>query len=186
MYKKILPILVILFLSAAVSAQDVLFNQSALSEKGKQAYSTLSRISVFALGGVGYSGETSKGERALDILIEENAAVPAFKQLIQDGTAEGGLYGVVGLKMLGCECFDQEFLRYKELHFAGGKTEAFTTQFGCIVMSAATPSQKSSTLDDLSTFIFEQAEQKECRRMSNGNPKAIGECLVKAKAAYEK
>lgn len=180
MYKRILLLVIVLFLSTAVSAQDTAFDRTVLSEKGMQAYATLTTVPVFALGGIGYGGETSKGELALDILIEERAAVEAFKQLITEGTVEGGLYGVVGLKMLGCKCFDQEFQKYKDLHFGSDNTEAFSTLFGCIGMTATTPSEKIQALADLSGFIFDQAEQKECRRISNGNPQAMRKCLAKS------
>lgn len=183
MYKTVLLISLFLLLSVAMSAQDTVFDQSALSEKGRLAYSTLTTIPIFAIGGVGYSGTSSKGELALDVLIEEKDALKAFKQLITDGTIEGGLYGVVGLKMLECDCFETEFARYKELRFGSGNTEAFSIQFGCTGMTATTPSEKSSTLEAVSGFIFEQAERKERRRRSNGNPQAIQKCFDSEKGS---
>jgi len=171
-----------LLFSLTITAQSDVFDQSFLSEKGKQAYSTLVRVQMFSVGGIGYSGQTSKGELALDVLIEENQATLSFKQLIADGTLEGGLYGVVGLKMLGCDCFDQEFLRYKELHFGKDNTEKFTIQFGCMGMSSENPSEKDMILNEISTFIFEAAERKECGRMTNGNAQSMRECFAIKKA----
>lgn len=183
MYKRTLPLVIILFLSAVASAQDAAFDRTLLSEKGRQAFSTLTAVPVFAIGGVGYSGETSKGELALDVLIEEKAAVGAFKQLITDGTIEGGFYGVVGLKMLDCKCFDQEFLRFKELRFGGDNADKFTIQTGCTGMSSETPPQKMMMLNEISAFVFDEALRKECERSYNGNTQAIRACVASKRTA---
>src|SRR4051812_927444 len=88
-------------LSLTSLAQSVAPDSTALlSNSGKQAYQKLLKVELFAIGGIGYAGQISVGESELDILLKEEGAVPAFKQLIQDAPIEGALYGLVGLSVL--------------------------------------------------------------------------------------
>lgn len=98
-----------------VIAQEKAFDQSVLSEKGRQAYQTLLKVELFALGGIGYGGETSTGEEAMDVLIQEREAKPAFRSLIKNSTPEGGLYALAGLRILNCACFKEELENYRNL-----------------------------------------------------------------------
>ena len=101
-------ILSLFVLSIQANAQEKTFDESVLSDKGKQAYQTLLKVDLFALFGISYSGETSKGELALDDLLTEKESTNAFKSLIKNATPEGGLYALLGLKMLNCDCFKEE------------------------------------------------------------------------------
>jgi hypothetical protein len=96
-------------------AQEKIFDESVLSQKGKEAYQMLLEVDTFALFGVGYGGETSEGELALDTLAKEKEAISAFRSLVTKASPEGGIYALIGLKMLECDCFNQELANYKRL-----------------------------------------------------------------------
>lgn len=81
------------------SAQSEEFNREQLSPRGRVAYSKLAAACVFRVGGVGYSGQTSKEELALYDLLEEAQALAALKSLVKTGSYEGGLYGLLGLSI---------------------------------------------------------------------------------------
>ncbi len=91
------------------------FDEFVLSESGRQAYQTLLKIDLFAIGGTGEGGETSNGEKALDILTKDKKAIAALKSLVKTSTSEGGLYALLGLKILNCDCFKEELTNYKNL-----------------------------------------------------------------------
>jgi hypothetical protein len=108
----ILSLFVLVFqVNAQVNAGD----KPVSKVRKEQAYQTLLKVDLFALGGIGYSGEISKGEEALDILLEENELIPAFRKLVKEATPEGKLYALLGLKMLNCECFIEELEDLKKL-----------------------------------------------------------------------
>ncbi|HEX8368470.1 MAG TPA: hypothetical protein VF604_08010 [Pyrinomonadaceae bacterium] len=108
-------VLSLALLSFNAIAREKTFDQSVLSEKGREAYQTLLKVELFALGGVGYGGSSSEGEQALDILVQEKQAIPAFRSLVKISTPEGGLYALVGLKMLNCDCLKEELTNYRSL-----------------------------------------------------------------------
>lgn len=173
----------ILVLQACLFAQNKAFDDSVLTGAGRGAYQTLLKMKLFAMGGIGYGGETSPGEKALDVLIEEKEAVAAFKGLIDNATIEGGFYGLFGLKMLGCDCFDSEVANYKAKHFSSTDTETFTTQSGCFWTEAKTAEDKNFVLNFYLDKVFEaEATDKECRRLTNGRtPDIYSKCLEKRK-----
>jgi hypothetical protein len=107
-------ILSLFVFSLQTNAQVKTFNKSILSESGKTAYQTLLKIKLFAIGGIGYGGETSEGEKVFNVLLEDKEAILAFKDLVINGTLEGGMYGLFGLNMIDCDCFQNELEKYKE------------------------------------------------------------------------
>lgn len=86
-----------------------------LSEAGKRAYAALQSETLFALGGIGYSGETSEGENALRVLLDESSSESAFLKLSNSDAGAGGLYGMIGLKTLKSSCFDDAYKAYSRL-----------------------------------------------------------------------
>jgi hypothetical protein len=138
--KSIWLVLSLFVLSMQVNAQDKAFDSSALSAEGKTAYEELLKVDTFAIGGVGYSGGTSIGEKSLDILIGEDLAVSALKNLVGAATPEGSLYAVLGLKALKCECLDAEVKEFNGRTFSERKklgrmavgSEEIRTMSGCL------------------------------------------------------
>jgi len=121
------------------------FKRAQLSSKGRVAYDRLRSACIFRVGGVGWGGETSEEELALYQLLEERKAVEALRSLVIGGSYEGGLYGLLGLR-LGSK---KEFNRAVEIYNARKElpewqtTSSFacfratgdtvTTQSGCII-----------------------------------------------------
>ena len=126
-------------------SQSAEFKSEQLSPKGRAAFNKLFSACVFRIGGVGYSGATSKEELALYDLLEEEQAVQALRSLVSSGSYEGGLYGLLGLSIKNhCE-FNRAVEVYKARkerpeRQAPGSFECFvadgelvTTQSGCII-----------------------------------------------------
>jgi hypothetical protein len=62
------------------------------------AFDTLRRIDAFALGGVGFAGTTSEGEKALRDVLARKDAVAVLERLSREATPAGRLYALVGLR----------------------------------------------------------------------------------------
>ena len=135
---------VVLFGAHVGSAQNEEFKQEQLSARGRIAYRKLATACVFSVGGVGYSGSTSKEELALYDLLDEAHALAALKSLVTNSSYEGGLYALVGLSIRDHEKFNRAVEIYKarkdrperqessfECFEATGET--VTTQSGCII-----------------------------------------------------
>jgi hypothetical protein len=105
----------LIVLSIPGIAQNNAFDSSALTADGRKAYEELLNTKLFAFGPSGFSGGTSEGESALDKLVEEREALGALKALVTNATPEGGLYALVGLKMLRCDCFTDALNEYKQV-----------------------------------------------------------------------
>lgn len=147
--KRSKPLLIIVVLLSVVTgtSQSIEFKPEQLSPKGRAAFTKLSSTCVFRVGGVGYSGETSREELALYDLLEEDQAIAALKSLVAKGSYEGGLYGLLGLSIRNHTEFNRAVEVYKARKErpqceAGGvfewiraKEEMVTTQWGCIFSS---------------------------------------------------
>ena len=142
---KYLSLIVILtlLLSSAFASQDTAFDVTRLSPKGRVAYQKLMSVEVFSVGGVGYSGVTSKGELALHDLLAETDAVAALKSLVRDAYFEGALYGLLGLSITNVEEFNRSVEVFKVRDTPSRRTlrepyswiavpqDGVVTQFGC-------------------------------------------------------
>ena len=115
MRKLVLSLFLSFLLCAVTLAQDRGFDSSRLSKSGGEAYDTLLKTNLFAIGGVGFAGTISGGEIALKKLIEDSESVEAFKSLVVKATPEGGLYALLGLRATDCDCFDEQVERYLEV-----------------------------------------------------------------------
>jgi len=83
------------------------FNRNQLTPKRRSAYLTLASASVFAVGGVGYGNQISQEELALYDLLDKPQSVAALRRLVQSGTYEGALYGLLGLRIKDHEEFNR-------------------------------------------------------------------------------
>jgi hypothetical protein len=144
MRNKVFLLVISLIFVFRTNAQSMEFDESVLSEKGKIAYQTLLKADKYALFGVGFGGETSEGELALDVLVEEKDAIPALEQLIVKATPEGAIYALVGLKMLDCECLKEQLKIFKTMpepkqrklnQYESIHKDDIRTQSGCIISS---------------------------------------------------
>ena len=171
----ILSLVVLVFqVNAQVSAGDKPISKISR----EQAYQTLLKVDLFALGGIGYGGETSKGEESLNILLEEKEPIADLKRLIKDATPESGLYALLGLRILKCDCFEEEFKTFLAKPELGERkiwsgtllVAAGTVQRmeGCIVFSEkrveVAENIKSGKFD---YWIKWKAKLKESKKQSN-------------------
>lgn len=136
---------VALFGAQIGSAQSEEFKPEQLSPKGRTAYSKLAKACIFRVGGVGYSGETSKEELALYDLLEDAHALEALRSLVKTGSYEGGLYGLLGLSIRDHGEFNRAVEIYKArkerperqetglCEFFAVTDKTVTTQSGCII-----------------------------------------------------
>src|SRR5688572_23383854 len=89
-----------LLASGIIAQSSDPIKETDLSKPARIALSDLQKQSLFALGGVGYGGDMSKGETDLDILLLEMDAEAALYRLASTNPTAGGLYGLIGLRML--------------------------------------------------------------------------------------
>src|SRR4028119_1940303 len=82
---------------AALVAQASGFQSEATSGRKHQVLRT---VGFFAIGGVGYGGETSKGEVAYRAMLQHPQAVSRFQELLRDPRVlpAGKLYALLGLR----------------------------------------------------------------------------------------
>ncbi|HEY3038740.1 MAG TPA: hypothetical protein VGJ66_08385 [Pyrinomonadaceae bacterium] len=121
-------------IAAATQSGD--FKRVQLTPRGRIAYNRLRSACIFGIGRVGYGGEISQEELALYQLLEEREAVEALKSLVTEGSYEGGLYGLLGLRLRGKE----EFNRAVEIYNARKELPEWQTtgSFGCFRASGDT------------------------------------------------
>lgn len=113
--KFVYLILGLIIFSLQAKSQQKNFDETVLSENGRNAYQNLVSANLFALGGIGYGGETSEGEKALDILLQEREGEKALQDIAKRVSSEGGLYALIGLRMLNRDCFDDAVKNFKNL-----------------------------------------------------------------------
>jgi hypothetical protein len=64
---------------SVLGRQSLEFNLSLLSEKGRNAYSVLQSATMFRIGPVGFAGEMSPEELALQNLMYESLGIEALR-----------------------------------------------------------------------------------------------------------
>ena len=72
----------------------------------QKAYAAVKGAKLFAIGGVGDAGTISPGETALRKILAAPEAVAQCQSLAKEATAEGRLYGLLGLKLLSGKAYD--------------------------------------------------------------------------------
>jgi hypothetical protein len=99
------------------------------SDPPDDALKHLSTIGIFAFGGVGYAGATSKGEIDFKLILAQPpmAALAAFEKLYATGNPQGKSYALSGIKKLNPS-------RFKDLlALAGRSSEDVQVEKGCII-----------------------------------------------------
>jgi hypothetical protein len=108
--------------AALMSAALFLTTVFALGADKKEAdppavhspYEALTAVTTFAIGGVGFAGTISSGEKDFRALLKEPDAVAQCQKLLTDATPEGQMYGLLGLKLKDEVAFTAAFPKYKE------------------------------------------------------------------------
>ncbi len=100
----------------------------AKAQTPQQACQQLLSVGTFALGGVGFVGTTSEGEKAYRTIVNSKDSLALFRSVLKNGSAEAKLYALCGIRRLAPESYNAEA---KALIAANPKVR---TVSGCIVM----------------------------------------------------
>ena len=93
----------------------------------EQAYQQLLSIKCFAFGGVGYAGIPSRGELCFKKVLSSANALQRFKAVLTNGTPEGKLYALFGIRQI----FRSDFAAQAESVLK--ENPRVTTMSGCIM-----------------------------------------------------
>lgn len=117
--------LAVLFLTTVFApAAD---KQKAKPEAVHSPYEALTAVTTFAIGGVGFAGTTSSGEKDFREMLKEPDAVEKCRKLLTDATPEGQMYGLLGLKLKDEVAFEAALSKYK------GSETKLREMAGCIM-----------------------------------------------------
>jgi hypothetical protein len=75
--------------------------------------STLRKTATFALGGVGFAGVTSEGERMLREVLKGPEAVRRLEGLLPDASPAGQLYALLGLRLRDRAAYQRALEKYR-------------------------------------------------------------------------
>ena len=73
----------------------------------------LDKLATFALGGVGVAGTMSEGERALREVLKQPDAVTQLESALQDASAAGQLYALLGLRFRDRTAYQRALEKYR-------------------------------------------------------------------------
>jgi hypothetical protein len=93
----------------------------------REGYEHLVGIKRFAFGGVGFFGGTSNGEFAFCAILKSPKASDLFKDIYLQGTDEGKLYALCGLRVIDHDAFNHYFAIFRT------ENKRITTQSGCVI-----------------------------------------------------
>jgi hypothetical protein len=89
---------------------------------------SLARENAFALGGVGYAGTMSGGEKDLRAILTQPDAVQQLQSLLQDASPAGQLYALLGLRLRDRPAYEQAVPAFRN------RSDVISTMHGCILM----------------------------------------------------
>jgi len=109
MRRFLLPIILILFaLPVAGQTRPITW----LTVDGQKAYQTLMAATQFTIGPAGFAGFSNE-EIALRTLLNEHDAEHLCINLVSNANHEGGLYGLLGLRILHSDAFESQLGKYR-------------------------------------------------------------------------
>jgi hypothetical protein len=73
----------------------------------------LQKTMTFALGGVGYAGTMSEGERTLREVLKEPDATRRLESVLPNASAAGQLYALLGLRMRDRAAYQRALEKYR-------------------------------------------------------------------------
>ena len=88
----------------------------------------LQRTATFALGGVGYAGVMSEGERTLREILKEADATARLESILPKASAAGQLYALLGLRRRDRAAYQRALEKYR------ANDANVQTMRGCILM----------------------------------------------------
>lgn len=91
------------------------------------ADSILRKVTRFAVGGVGFAGTMSEGERALREVLKQSDAVDRLETVLPEASAPGQLYALLGLRARDRDAYRRALAAY------GQREATVQTMRGCIL-----------------------------------------------------
>ena len=88
---------------------------------------TLRQTTIFALGGIGYAGIMSDGERMLREILKEPDAARRLESVLPNASAAGQLYALLGLRLRDRAAYQREIEKLR------GRDAKVQTMRGCIM-----------------------------------------------------
>jgi hypothetical protein len=73
----------------------------------------LQKTMTFALGGVGYAGAMSEGERTLREILKESDAPKRLESVLPNASAAGQLYALLGLRLRDRAAYERALEKYR-------------------------------------------------------------------------
>src|SRR5687768_9885455 len=73
----------------------------------------LLQTTTFALGGVGYAGIMSEGERTLREILKESDAPKRLESMLPNASAAGQLYALLGLRLRDRAAYQRALEKYR-------------------------------------------------------------------------
>lgn len=98
-----------------------------LTPSADSAYQALLKVTVYALGPTGIAGTISQSEKDFDLLMEQSNNHQIMLSLTNRASLAGQMYGLLGLRRLRHQLFDQVYNRYAD------SDQQVTTMSGCIM-----------------------------------------------------
>ena len=98
-----------------------------------QALEHLSRVTIFAFGGIGYAGVISPGERDFKIILSRPSALADFEKLYAQGNLQAKCYALAGIRRLNPTRFAEIVQTLR------GSKEKVVTMEGCIISDKILP-----------------------------------------------
>jgi hypothetical protein len=117
---KRIALFLILFVAGGILAYCYL----PPSEANQRVAAQLSKVTQFNLGGTGYAGTRTDGERAFFIILRSRRAPDLFRGIFDRGTSEAKLYALCGLHATDRSSYKGYAARFAKdnqtLHITGG------------------------------------------------------------------
>jgi hypothetical protein len=88
---------------------------------------SLQKTTTFALGGVGYAGVMSEGERTLREILKQSDAPKKLESVLPNASAAGQLYALLGLRLRNRAAYQRALEKYR------AKDATVATMRGCIM-----------------------------------------------------
>jgi hypothetical protein len=109
---KILPLIIsclAIGMAPFVMAKETKLDRPAKTEQPddvKTACAAVKGATLFAIGGIGVAGTKSAAEVAFRKVLAAPDALERCRSLAKEGTPEGRLYGLLGLKLLDAKAYE--------------------------------------------------------------------------------
>jgi len=160
---KYFLLLIVLAIFTLPAAAQTIGSVASLGPEGEKAYQTLLTATQFTIGPAGFAGAPSNEETALHALLHEATAEQACANLVTDANFEGGLYGLLGLRLLNSHAFPEQLKKYRlreppRARIVGGIKVAdgqIVSMSGCFILRVAW----EETLSQLEAGAFDKQFQ---------------------------